>query len=69
VTVSGFNTGARMLFFAPEWAAAATAGALAPGVKAVPIDCDALARLTAGLVAWILLRPAQNAFGDDGDLP
>ena len=36
------NTGAKMLFFAPECAAAATAGALAAGVRAVAIDPDAI---------------------------
>jgi long-chain acyl-CoA synthetase len=56
------NTGARMLFFAPECAAAAAAGARAAGVSAVTIDSDALAGLTAGVVGirWPVPRAADD---------
>jgi long-chain acyl-CoA synthetase len=53
------NTSAKMLFFAPECAAAATAGALAAGVCAVAIDSDAIADLTAGVAGF--RRPLPRA--------
>jgi long-chain acyl-CoA synthetase len=57
------NTGAKMLFFAPECAASATAGALAAGVRAVAIDSDAIAELTAGIAGF--RRPLPRAADDN----
>jgi long-chain acyl-CoA synthetase len=57
------NTGAKMLFFAPDCAAAATAGALAAGVRAVAIDSDAIADLTAGIAGF--RRPLPRAADDN----
>jgi long-chain acyl-CoA synthetase len=56
------NTGAKMLFFAPECAPAATAGALAAGVCALAIDSEALAEHTAGVVGFP--RPLPRAPDD-----
>src|SRR5271154_2329385 len=56
------NTGAKMLFFAPECAAAATAGALAAGVRALAIDAEALAGHTAGVAGFP--RPLPRAADD-----
>src|SRR5271163_1773259 len=56
------NTGAKMLFFAPECAAAATAGALAAGVCALAIDSRALADHTAGVAGFP--RPLPRAADD-----
>jgi long-chain acyl-CoA synthetase len=57
------NTGAKMLFFAPECAAAATAGALAAGVRAVAIEPDAIVELTAGVAGF--RRPLPRAADDN----
>jgi len=51
-----------MLLFAPECAPAATAGALAAGVRAVAIDSDAIADLTAGVAGF--RRPLPRAADD-----
>jgi long-chain acyl-CoA synthetase len=56
------NTGAKVLFFAPECAAAATAGALAAGVCALAIDSAGLADLTAALAGF--RRPLPSAADD-----
>jgi long-chain acyl-CoA synthetase len=56
------NTGAKMLFFAPECAAAATAGALAAGVRAMAVDSEALAHHTAGIAGF--RRPIPRAADD-----
>jgi long-chain acyl-CoA synthetase len=56
------NTGAKMLFFAPECAAAATAGALAAGVCAVAIDGKVIADHTAGVAGF--RRPLPRAADD-----
>jgi long-chain acyl-CoA synthetase len=56
------NTGAKMLFFAPECAAAATAGALAAGVHALAIDSEALAHHAAGVAGFT--RPLPRAADD-----
>ena len=56
------NTGAKMLFFAPECAAAATAGALAAGVCALAIDAESLAGHTAGVAGFP--RPLPRAADD-----
>src|ERR1700761_4738570 len=53
------NTGAKMLFFAPECAAAATAGALAAGLPALAIDSEDLAQYTAGVAGFA--RPLPRA--------
>jgi long-chain acyl-CoA synthetase len=53
------NTGAKMLFFAPECAAAATAGALAAGVRALAIDSEALAEYAARVAGFA--RPLPRA--------
>jgi long-chain acyl-CoA synthetase len=52
-----------MLFFAPECAAAATAGALAAGVRAVAIEPDAIVELTAGVAGF--RRPLPRAADDN----
>jgi long-chain acyl-CoA synthetase len=57
-----FNTGAKMLFFAPECATAAIAGALAAGVRALTIDSEALAFHASGVAGFS--RPLPRA-GDD----
>ena len=57
------NTGAKMLFFALECAAAATAGALAAGACALPIDAGALADHTAGVAGF--RRPLPRAADDN----
>ena len=57
------NTGAKTLFFAPECAAAATAGAQAAGVCAVAIDGGAIADLTAGIAGF--QRPLPRAADDN----
>src|SRR5277367_5029789 len=56
------NTGAKMLFFAPECATAAIAGALAAGVRALTIDSEALAFHASGVAGFS--RPLPRA-GDD----
>jgi long-chain acyl-CoA synthetase len=56
------NTGAKMLFFAPECAAAATAGALAAGVPALAIDGNALAEYAARVAGFA--RPLPRADDD-----
>jgi long-chain acyl-CoA synthetase len=56
------STGAKMLFFTPECAAAATAGALAAGVCALAIDAEALAEHTAGIAGFP--RPLPRAADD-----
>jgi long-chain acyl-CoA synthetase len=56
------NTGAKMLFFAPECAAAATAGALAAGVRALAIDSEALAEYAARVAGFA--RPLPRADDD-----
>jgi long-chain acyl-CoA synthetase len=56
------NTGAKMLLFAPECAAAATAGALAADVRALAIDSEALARHAAGVAGFT--RPLPRAADD-----
>ena len=57
------NTGAKMLFFAPECAAAASAGALAAGVCALAVDSDALAEHTAGVAGF--RRPLPRTADDN----
>jgi long-chain acyl-CoA synthetase len=56
------NTGAKMLFYAPECAMAATAGALAAGVRALAFDSEALAQQTAGVAGFT--RPLPRAADD-----
>jgi long-chain acyl-CoA synthetase len=56
------NTGAKMLLFAPECAAVATAGALAAGVPALAIDSEALADYTAKVAGFA--RPLPRATDD-----
>ncbi|MGC1806810.1 MAG: long-chain fatty acid--CoA ligase [Mycobacterium sp.] len=56
------NTGAKMLLFAPECAAAATAGALAAGVRALAIDSEALAEYVARVAGFA--RPLPRADDD-----
>ena len=57
------NTDARMLFFAPQCAPAATAGALAADVPPVEVDERAIARLTAGFAGRA--RPVTRAADDN----
>jgi long-chain acyl-CoA synthetase len=54
------NTGAKMLFFVPQCATAATAGALAAGVPALAIDSDALAEYTARVPGFARPLPRAN---------
>jgi long-chain acyl-CoA synthetase len=56
------NSGAEMLFFAPECTKAASAGALAAGVRACAIDAEALAELAGGLAGFS--RPLPRAADD-----
>jgi long-chain acyl-CoA synthetase len=56
------NTSAKMLFFAPECAAAATAGALASGVRGFSIDSEALVRHAAGVAGFT--RPLPRTADD-----